>query len=430
VHVKGTYKWTYKWKSREWDANNENYTYPDGNYAISVRAYDDTLPKGLISTEASIRISLEHLGRPPSKPPTAIINDIIPSEGAKSAGFSYEDGTATFRFKGEKGVNDVYLIVDLSKSYDIDGPDEEMQYKVEIFNQSGPSSWQDSSSVNINFFQPKLPGMQMKTISVQVKDKWGYENINVEVFDERDGETKTVNVLWIEIEFLPEDKPLGGPLSILYPINLSYMEVYILFIIILIVFNLAAAIMIMSKFKKIKKRRRAREVALDGARQKQLAQDEKKKEDLYIQYVEEGPEAGPGEVAVAGASAVAQIPQQDFAQPSIEELTAPAEPEAPQLMSVEQPVYESSTAEVDTEAEPSEVSPVATPTPTPAPAPIPTQALTPESAQPVAQPEPQPQAQPQAQPQMAQPTQPVQPEPAPAPAVAQPKPVAEEEQEE
>jgi hypothetical protein len=423
VEGTGSYKWSYEWESREWDANNENYTYPNGNYIISVRALDNTLPKGLISTEASIRISLEHLGRPPSKPPTAIINDIIPSEGAKSDGFSYEDGTATFRFKGKKGVNDVYLIVDLSKSYDIDGPDEEMQYKVEIFNQSSPSSWQDSPNVKINFFQPKLPGMQMKTISVQVKDKWGYENINVEVFDKRDGETKTVNILWIEIEFLPEDKPLGGPLSIIYPINLSYTEVYILFIIILIVFNIAAAIMIMSKFKKIKKRRRAREVALDGARQKQLAQEEKKKEDMYIQYVEEGPEAGPGEIAVAGASAVAQIPQQDFAQPSIEELTAPVEPEAPQLMSVEQPVYESSTDEVEPEAKPPEVTPVATPTPAPTPTPTPAPAPVPEPAQPAAQPEPQPKPQPQ-----PQPAQPVQ--PAPASTAVQPKPAGEEEKEE
>ena len=266
--------------------------------------------------------------------------------------------------------------MDLSGSYDNDGPKEGLNYLVTKF---GPKEWQNSSSVPISFVETEFDTYNYHQIRIRVRDIWGMENKVVQVVDEKEGTQKEVENLTIIIEFLPEDEPYALPWTEFFSIKLHQTIIHLLFLIILIVFDIAAVVMIVNKRNKINKRRRAREMALDTARQKQMEEDKKKKEDIYshIQYVEE--EGAAGQVAVAGASAISGASEQEFGftQESVEDLMAPAEPEAPQLVSVaaDQPVYESDTERLEAEAAmemdsnmPPEVSLAPAPKPMPTPA--------------------------------------------------------------
>ena len=86
-----------------------------------------------------------------------------------------------------------------------------------------------------------------------------------------------LTTLKITIKFLPEDQPQAGLLAFIFSINLSSIEIIIAFIIIIIVLNIAAGSMVYSKFNKIKKRRQAREATLASVRQKETAEEEKKR---------------------------------------------------------------------------------------------------------------------------------------------------------
>ncbi len=391
-----SYTWSYNWVTRKWSSSTYQYVFPNGKYSVHVTAKDDTTGKALISDQAIINIELYHAGIPPSERPVAVITAVTAGMNTEKDGFKYSDttNTAIFMFKSKKGKNEVSINIDLSGSYDLDArPTDKLQYKV-LLDELDAQTWQDSVVIEKEFFGEKAKEYGYYNIQVKVKDVWGWENKFVTVVDEKDGTQKPVGNLTIMIDFIPADKPMGGPFSVIFSLNLSYFEIYIVFFILIIVFNIAAVLMIMSKYKKINKRRTAREVALDAARQKQMDEDKRKREDIYapLQFVEEGPEAEPGQVSVAGASAVSEIPQVEAAPESIDELLKPAEPEAPQLLSVEQPVYESDKPAVSDK--PPEVTPVPTPTAVQA-QPVPVQ---PVRAQPV-----------QTQPQVAQPAQPAQP---------------------
>jgi hypothetical protein len=391
-----SYTWGYNWDTRKWSSSASKYVFPNGRYTIQVKAKDDTTSKALISDEAVINIDLYHAGLPPSDRPVAVITAVTAGENVEKDGYKYTDATntVTFRFKSKKGKNEVSIKIDLSGSYDEDPPGGQLKFKV-LLNDLDPLSWQDSAVIEKEFFGEKAREYGYYGIQVDVKDAWGWENKFVMVVDEKDGTQKPVSNLTIMIDFLPADKPMGGPLSVIYPLNLSYFEIYIVFIILVILFNIAAVSMIMSKYKKINRRRKAREAALDAARQRQMAEEEKKKEDIYspLQFVEEGPEAEPGQVAVAGASAISEIPQPEAAPERIEDLLKPAEPEAPQLVSVAQPIREPDDHE--SADKPPEVSPVTTPEPTqaqpvtPAPVPAPAQPVQAQPQPQVAQPQPQ-----------------------------------------
>jgi hypothetical protein len=259
------------------------------------------------------------------------------------------------------------------------------------------------------------------------------ENIRVQVDNANTGSRDDVENLTIVIEYLPEDEPFAMPWTEFFSLKLHQTVIHILFIIILAVFDVAGVAMIISKRKNINKRRRARELALDTAKQKQLDEESKKKEDIYahLQYVEE--EGAVGHTEVAGASALADSAGHEFTfqQESVEDLMKPAEPEAPQLVTVsaEQPVFESDAERMESETamdRPPEVTPIQTPSPTPLPAPMPAQ---PVAAQPVPVPmtaQPQQLQQPQQQPQPAQPAQPFQPvaaRPTPAQPIQQARPI-------
>ncbi len=337
-----SYEWTYSWKSREWSSD-KLFRFPEGTYSIHVTAKDKTK---LTSAERIVTIELVHSGIPPTEPPTAIVKSINPSDNGAKSGQKFESwsDTVIYYFKSEKGNHEIKLKIDLSESYDYDGnpndPDY-LRYFASEKSKASSAQWQQSPIVEISIFESEFVEKKYQLI-VKVKDKWNMENKNLLVYDEKTGSVITVLNITLNIEFREEDPPYQTPLAGIISIDLHYIEIHILFIIILIVFDIVAASMIMSKFKKINKRRRAREYALDVAKQKQEEDEKKKKEDIYshIQFVEDETKT-TGRVEVAGASALTPKQIQEFSQPTVDELTKPAEPEAPKLVSMEQPEYES-----------------------------------------------------------------------------------------
>jgi hypothetical protein len=400
------YEWRTTWYSRIWKANTL-YKYPAGIYTIYVTAKDNTIPTALTSEERSVEIELTHSGIPPTSPPTAVVKTISAIENGERSGFSFDEfsNTVIYSFLGDKGADEVKLRFDLSDSYDQDGEKADLSYFIETSADTQPGQYQKVSLVEKEIFEGEA-GVKTYTATVKVKDLWGMENKNLQVVEEGTENNLDVTTITIKIEFREADPPQKGPLAFLFSLPLSYMEVYITLIILLVVFNIAAFFMIQSKYKKINKRRKARELALDTARKKQKSEEDKGDMYSHIQYVEEEG-SGTGQVAVAGASVLSE--EQTASQlETVEDLTKPAEPEAPQLVSVDQEAYELAT----TEQKPSEITPVSTATPAPAPTPavpaaataVPTAAPTPQ-AQPQAQVQAQPQPA-QAQPAVAKPTQP------------------------
>jgi hypothetical protein len=209
--------------------------------------------------------------------------------------------------------------------------------------------------------------------------------------------TFEVTNLTIIIEFIPED-PEPKIIPDGYNLPLDRFEIQILFIIMLIIFNVAAAMMIISKNKKINERRRAREAALESARKKHIGEEDKKKDDIYSHLQFEDAAPGEKQVAMAGAAGAMALPTDEAITASTEEQAAPAEPDAPQLISVEQPVYESKTT---LDSTPGTASPITESLPAPAAPAAPELPIAPVQALPA-------QAQPQA-PAPATPAAPVQP---------------------
>ena len=98
---------------------------------------------------------------------------------------------------------------------------------------------------------------------------------------------------------------------------------------------------IRSKYKKIDKRRRGRELALDTAKQKSA--EGTKDVDMYsaLEFVEDT-ESGTGTIAVAGAAAGMNLPTEEaLAEAASEAFSPSVEPDAPKLISVGGPVFES-----------------------------------------------------------------------------------------
>lgn len=419
-----SYTWSDSWKTYLTDDTGE-WKYPDepepnNKYKIIVIARDNTTPNPLEGS-SSVMVSLRHIGLKPSEPPIGVIKSIKSKKNAEKAGFEFDDiyKNVVYKFKSTKGANDVVLNIDLSPSYDEDGSEEDLRFMVEEY---GPSDWQASSVVQLEFFSAEAKKKEF-TVEVKVRDKWGWENDILEIVTDENADTReTINkrTITIVIEFVPKDPPDKGILADLTGVGVNFSNdiIHIIFIILIIVINIIAGVMISSKFKKINKRRKAREAALDTARIKAMEAEDKKKDDIYshIQYVDEEPTAGTGEIAVAGAAA-ADLSQQDLGATSIEELAKPAEPEAPQLVSAGTPVFESDVKapEFDVAAaqEQETVEAPTTPTPT-APSPAAAPAATATQAQP-------------AQPAVAQPAQPAQPTATPT-QPAQAKPTEEEQQ--
>ncbi len=344
----GKYTWSFKWETRKWSATTEDYVYPAGVYTIHVRAYDDTKPESLESDEQTITVELTHTGRAPSKLPTAVIKSITAGKNVEFVNYKYDEmtKTAVFKFKSEKGKSDVTINFDLSESYDKDGPDDELTYQVKIGGQGISGTWQDSPLIKFEVFEYVDEKEEISyTMQIKVKDKYDWENKKLQlIIDENTGEDVLVNNLTIKIEFIPEDPPYKTPLAEIFSLELHHSEIHILFFILIIVFNLIGIMLITSKFKKISKRSKAREIALRTSKQKQLEESAKKSEDIYshLEFVDDESDVGSGQVAVAGATAVSQLSEEELNPTiSVDQLAHPDEPEAPKLVSAGQPIFES-----------------------------------------------------------------------------------------
>ncbi|WP_455392113.1 hypothetical protein, partial [[Eubacterium] cellulosolvens] len=408
-----SYTWSTKWPTNA-RTSGDKFEYPNGEYVIEITAKDNTNdnvnPTGLTSPAITRKVTLRHIQKP-----VAGISDITAVENAKRisvyspTGF---DTTKIFKFESEKGATDVKILFDLSTSRDPDSS------TILFYLDAGDGKiykWVNNSLIEHEYIYSvgKEKVTKNYKVIIKVKDLDDAESEKL-IYDNNE-----ITNLTIIIDFVPEDPPMAGPLSFIVPLPLAQFEVIIMFIILLIIFNIAAAMMIASKNKNISKRRRAREAAIESARQKQQEQDKGKKDDIYshIQFEEVAP--GEKHVAVAGAAGAMALPSDESIAAGTEQLTATTEPEAPQLISVEQPVYESETTLKATPGTTTEALPAPeAPTPAlPAATATPAPATTPVAPQPQpAQPQPQLQAQAQAAP---APTS-----PAPAAPVATAAPVA------
>lgn len=389
-----SYTWSYKWSTRQIDTQN-NFIYPNGVYSIEVSALDDSEPP-LESGKITKKINLHHV-----LIPTAKIKDITVVENAKKIDYEYRDHdyTGIFKFESKKGVDEVKLQFDLSDSYDPD--DVELAYYINYGEKGGtPLNWENKAISDYIYFghasEKKIEKQFQVTIKVRDDDNAENEKL-------LDNDNQEIRNLTIIIEYIPEDPPPEGPLSPIVSLPLARDEVRIMFIILLIIFNIIAAAIIISKYKKINQRRRARDAAVDVSKQKQRDAEKKKKEDIY-EHIQFEQEEGTGRVAVAGAAAASLVPQEDLTTTTAEQLAAPAEPEAPQLVSVEQPLFESAPTPAtgptlpetqpkptagDTTTQAPPAQPPVTPQPVhPAPAPVTPQPVQPTPAAPPVAPAP------------------------------------------
>jgi len=418
-----SYSWSFEWLSRKWNKDTEEYEFPEGKYIIHAIAKDDAQFE---SIEKTIMITLDHEGRVPSKRPTAVIKSFNAGSYGKKVSYEYMETSQSveYKFQSEKGQSDVKLIIDLSESYDEDGSKSDLTYRVEykIGSETNVVGWTNSSILTLDYFIYAKEKKEFKSfnVKVQVKDKYDWENNVLQVVDENNDERTNVLNLTIIVEYLPEDPPPSGPLSDIIALELHNEIINIVFLILIVIFNILAVLFIVTKYKKINKRRRGREAALDIAKQKKLSEDKSGKDDLYshIQYESEE----TGRVEVAGASAVAEYSGEVYTETdaTLEEELRPVEPEAPKLVSASGPIYESDkSSEAPAQLQPSQQEPrPALPAATTSAAVTPTATVTasPAAAQPA---------------QPAQPTESIPapvtattptttPPPAPAPAAAQP----------
>ena len=332
-----SYTWAFDWNTRQIDTQG-NFIYPNGNYSVEISALDNTYPTPLESIKTKINVHLHHIVKP-----TAIIKDITAEKNAEKKGYEYRDydKTGIFKFKSSKGKSEVTLRFDLSSSYDPDKS--QLKYYID-FDDISIFDWGSESVIDHEYFVYASEKKEVKSYNlvIKIKDEDNVENEKLRYESEKDGISDEIKNLTIIIEFIPEDPAPKTPLGEFLSLPLAKDEIRVMFVILIIIFNLVAVLMIVSKFKKINKRRQAREAALHASRQKQQSETEKKKTDIYshLEFVDDG-EAKTGIVATAGAVGAMELPTEEALSQDAYQVTKPEEPEAPQLISVGQPVFES-----------------------------------------------------------------------------------------
>jgi hypothetical protein len=381
IDASHNYNWSFNWDTdARLVSDTTKFQYGNGNYIIEITAVDDTKPIALVSPVITRNVTLHHIQKP-----TAVIKEIIAVKNAKfdkvSSPIGFEN-TKVFKFQSDKGKDNIKIRFDLSSSYDPDNT--ELKYFVE-FGDGSRYDWENNSiAENEYIFASSKKVIKSYQVIIKVRDTDDAEN------DRLIYEGTEIYNLTIDLEFRPEDPPPVLPTGEILPLPISRFEIQLIFIILLIVFNIAGAFLILSKYKKINQRRKAREVAMDAARQKKLETGAKKKEDIYsqLEFVSDEGAEGPKHVAVAGAAGAMALPTDEAIAAAATEEAKSAEPEAPQLISVEQPVYESGTAPTTTEAFPAAETtqtqpPATTTTTTPAPVtPTPAQVAAPDPGAP------------------------------------------------
>ena len=327
----GIYSWSIVWPTRT--QTGTGFEFPNGNYTIEITAKDNTQPLNLISSKLTRQVTLHHIVKP-----SAVITAITATKNAKG-GDAYSptgiDTTKIFKFQGDKGKSEVTLKFDLSGSRDPDGQ------ALDYYLDSGDGKtykWISDSIIEHEYIYSTEKKVEKNyKIKIKIRDEDNAED-DIPVYG-----TDDVTNLTVIIEFRPEDpEPTIFPEE--YTLSLSELLIRIFFIILLIVFNIVAVMMIVNKSKKIDKRRRTREAAIDSARLKRMEEGVKQKEDIYshLQFEDTAAEAGETHVAVSGAAAAMALPSDEQLAAVTDEPAQIAQPEAPQLVSVEQPVFESS----------------------------------------------------------------------------------------
>jgi hypothetical protein len=261
------YSWNTVWPTRNQNSITGAFEFPNGEYSIEVTAKDDSVPIGK-TTLLKQTLTLHHVVKP-----TALIKDITATKNAKRVDVYNPDGVDSalvFKFESKKGENEVTIKIDLSDSFDPDNTD--LDYYLDA-GDGTEFKWVDNSTIENTYITstPEDKVVINYRLRVKVRDEDNEESdkliYNVEEF--KSNEVKNLTVI---IEFIPEDPPIGFGF-----LPFANWESRILFIVLLIIFNIAASIMIISKFKKINERRKAREAALDVAKAKQQEENNRKK---------------------------------------------------------------------------------------------------------------------------------------------------------
>jgi hypothetical protein len=343
------YTWSTVWPTRQ-PTDTGDFEYSNGNYTIEVTVHDNTIPSPL-SRFRKLDVSLHHIVKP-----TAKITSITASKNGKYDDEYNPGGIETakvFKFKSEKGKTEVTIRFDLTGS---DDPDSDELYFYLDAGDSTEFKWVEESVIENTYIISESEEKVTKNYRIQIRVRDGDNEQN----DQLIYENKDLDNITVIIEFIPADPGLKGPLSGFLPLPLATIESRVLFIIMIILFNVIAALMIQSKFNKIKKRRLAREAAVNVAQHKMKG--EEASTSSALQFEDAAPE-GDKEVAVAGAAGAMALPtDEEIAAGTEQQLSAAIEQQdAPQLISIDQEEFQS-VSQTDTTTEPQ----IQTPEPIPA----------------------------------------------------------------